>query len=1441
METLSAGGNDGKILTTTLWNQSGTIYINGTSTPLEGYSYNDFCPNASSGSSEKTVTGCTNTADSQILYYWLEQGKDLTFNVTSGNYFYLETDTSEDGELGKAYYLSDTASVGEGTLSVLNTALSSTDKLADGDFIAALNFYCGVNNHSIYGTGDGSSSGTSTFWWSGEFTDGTNAAAFAAAGFDSYRFISRGANQTIWDDDGLSDVGFSLVRENMDYGEPIRVGVPGHAIYLDGYRTSGSGYEYHLNFGWGSDTSTRWYTEAELSNSTDDGNLDAPLYLSYIIMDLSPDITVNVTSADGGYYGGSFLRGIERINQIVNEKSTTFSFDDSVRNSVIKMESSAPVTSKVDVDFQNINAAVITTASSLLSSARGMSFAFDDGAMGVNSSSANYVINETGNYALDISMNSSYLYSGYYSAGAEALNDLLYRASGSGYSYGEFDDSFYATIKGNAVKSGSAADIITLSSGSGIYGGLDLGGGSNVLNIENGSVFCGSFTGSADTLTVNMTVGSPDYSGPMVVVKDSSSFSSFCNATGGVLNVKLTEDVITMPKVYNLLYGASSDAVKNFSVSLTAPGVSGKILDYGNREYGNYILSYEGSNLGLLYLPGSVEKDRVNLYYGDYLVNSGKTMSGISVGSGLRLEVLAGGCAETIAVNASGLVELYSGGNASGNTISAGGTMNVNGGASVSDTVVAGMMNVKSAAQAANITVSAGGMVNLSSGGVLTGSLKIADGGSVEASGGTILLDISSADPTSSSPIVENISLISGSPNFILNMDDYQAEGDYILATGASGMNDPITVRNESHELGTLTVNSTLRSGGYSCSLNVTDDGSLGLTVAHADQTVMIEHSGSVSGAKNSAETLMLKPDFSGIYNLYGSFDEKLNGSVVTLYNGKNKVGTGTVKDGKLLFNNGKTVLLDSGIQYSVVLKNNGKGEIGSQYSFTYTLQAVSVYWKGSHDNDTPDGRPAVVVTGKPQELTNGWVGFSNAVDYQKFELAYAASLSLSILANDKITVTVYGQNMRSLQSVTLKNNGGLQISETTRNKLLDAGTYYLKVESATASRGGRGGDYSVSIGSSSFFFDKGDKSDDSRASALDLGNISDSGVLVPDGWVGFGDTVDYMKINLATAAKLSFTMNASDAVKFQIMNAAGKVLQTTNVKANVAVNTREIMLNAGEYYLAVTSTNASKGGNADYSLSVNGNSKFFTNGDNSDDKYQDAKNLGTITAAGTLESNWVGFGDEYDYRKFTLESGAKLSFTVSSSDAVKFTVWKLVGSKLKSLQNISVGAGKTADTKDLLLNAGDYYISMQSTNASKGGNADYSLSVNGNSKFFPAADNSDDTWKKASSQSAKLPGEEITGWVGFGDPADFIKFELDSAGQISLDMDSVTAKAYGAKEIKLSCLDQNGKSVALSRFDSNTLISNKEVSAGIYYLGVTCANVKKFDTSYSVTTGLLA
>ena len=281
--------NDGKILTTTRWNQSGNIYVSvdGRQTRLAEV-YNKYCPNISSTNSSKSVTGCTNTTDSQILYYWLEQGYDFFFSISSSDYFVLASDS-------KTYYCSETSRVGEGTISQINAILKSSDRIGNGDFIAALNYYCGVKNHSTYG------SSTGTSWWSGTYSDGTNAAVFRAAGFDSYYFVSKTSSTKLFSGGAITEVGYSVLRENFDYGEIVSVGIPGHSIYMDGYRYNSSSkqYEYHLNYGWGlSASESKWYTVAQLE----------ALKINYVTIDLTPEIRVNVTSDRGDYYGGSLLR-----------------------------------------------------------------------------------------------------------------------------------------------------------------------------------------------------------------------------------------------------------------------------------------------------------------------------------------------------------------------------------------------------------------------------------------------------------------------------------------------------------------------------------------------------------------------------------------------------------------------------------------------------------------------------------------------------------------------------------------------------------------------------------------------------------------------------------------------------------------------------------------------------------------------------------------------------------------------------------------------------------------------------------------------------------------------------------------------------------------------------------------------------------------------------
>ena len=221
-----SGAADGRILTSTEWEQSGQVYLNGKY--VSGYTYNRYCPYVSSDNKVHSDTGCTNTADAQVIYYHLSNGAQLDLSVSSSDHFHLKSRRNQD------FYLSETALFGEGTISVLNALLADIGHYASADFIAALNFFCGVKNHSTYGESTSTTVSTGTFW------DGTeNLKAYRAAGFDSYFSISY-TNTTFFITKSRkyepTETAYSIIRENLDYGEPVRVDIPEHSIYLDGYR-----------------------------------------------------------------------------------------------------------------------------------------------------------------------------------------------------------------------------------------------------------------------------------------------------------------------------------------------------------------------------------------------------------------------------------------------------------------------------------------------------------------------------------------------------------------------------------------------------------------------------------------------------------------------------------------------------------------------------------------------------------------------------------------------------------------------------------------------------------------------------------------------------------------------------------------------------------------------------------------------------------------------------------------------------------------------------------------------------------------------------------------------------------------------------------------------------------------------------------------------------
>ena len=409
----------------------------------------------------------------------------------------------------------------------------------------------------------------------------------------------------------------------------------------------------------------------------------------------------------------------------------------------------------------------------------------------------------------------------------------------------------------------------------------------------------------------------------------------------------------------------------------------------------------------------------------------------------------------------------------------------------------------------------------------------------------------------------------------------------------------------------------------------------------------------------------------------------------------------------------------------------------------------------------------------------NNFVGKDDKTDYAKIVLDHSARLSFAVNSTDAAKFVICSMvagtgrkagtyTMKTLQTTTLKQEKNATVyAANTSPLLLEAGEYYISMQSTNKKNGEAFYNVSLNGDASEFFPDSGNddwtdlkESGGNSSEYGEVGTLNASSDCVLDGWVGFGDSIDYAKFSLASAAKLSFTLNATDAAKFTVYTLSKdkkgkwtlKSLQATTLSKpktaeEYSATTKTLVLNAGEYYFSMQSTNAAKGGSAYYDAYINdATAAFFVDHDDGAnnwvyDKSTKALNsadnfITTEITAGTGEilldeagsgmtgwNNYVGYGDEADYGKITLSENAKLSFSIEAADASKFVIYSLTEQNgkytLKALQTTALKKAKgasvyTATTKVLSLAAsGEYYISMQSTNAKKGGAAYYNVQLN--------------------------------------------------------------------------------------------------------------------------------
>ena len=220
--------------------------------------YNKYCP-IYPVTGERCVVGCTNTAASQIIYYWIQNGLlDFTLSLADSDAYqsnrYIMIESSDNPESGHLSFAE-------------TNKLLQNFNILDENCIAALCFAAGVVQQADY-----TSKETSTAW---------NGDLFIRAGFEK----DEAAEQH---ESGMSY--YDVLAYELLHGRPTGVSVrsQSHAIVADGYDSSRN--MFHLDFGWGDET-TRWYTVEEMDALRLYGGINGYIPVA------SPDLTIDNLSA----------------------------------------------------------------------------------------------------------------------------------------------------------------------------------------------------------------------------------------------------------------------------------------------------------------------------------------------------------------------------------------------------------------------------------------------------------------------------------------------------------------------------------------------------------------------------------------------------------------------------------------------------------------------------------------------------------------------------------------------------------------------------------------------------------------------------------------------------------------------------------------------------------------------------------------------------------------------------------------------------------------------------------------------------------------------------------------------------------------------------------------------------------------------------------------
>jgi len=882
----------------------------------------------------------------------------------------------------------------------------------------------------------------------------------------------------------------------------------------------------------------------------------------------------------------------------------------------------------------------------------------------------------------------------------------------------------------------------------------------------------------------------------------------------------------------NVLWGAlASTASIEDGAAMTVSG-GGSAVDVTVAKGGKLLVEDSGFVSGLTSVGGEVSVGCSGTLTGDTQVADGGkvVVSGYSSFLDGQATVYGGG---TVSVESDGTI-------AAAITVKAGGGVSVGAGGWLTG----------------QLTVETGAEISVGAGGWLTGQLTVETGATVAmAEGSFYSFDISGISEPSDQPLLNDYSVLSGDPGIAITVSPYgQTHGTYILADNAAGFDETVTVYYDyygsRYTWGEISLDSgPVQFGDDFYTLTLSEENQLVLTVGD-----YIADNGP-DGGWNNVDKLWDKkakkpvdPDKGGIYDSGATILDKYYTSPIPLDKPLTIDQSFVEHDEKTItYNNFVGKITGKGFDPDTDDSDCGKFVLntGARLSFNVTARAAGkfvIY----QITETPDKKDPSKTNYSLKKIQTTSISVKKKTTYSAVSTK-AVYLEAGTYFFSMETRIDKKKDTECFYNVELNYDGTAKKPATTFYSDDDNGWNNYLYDKKTKT-----------LNPSAFMLMETDfKVNGTSNIEMDCEKpVAEGAPEVEGGWssfVGFGDAADFARINPYYPADATFSVTATGASKFTVWSLTVKgtdsktgntlytmkALKTVTLKKNATTGLFSAAINdllldrlsstsdyyVG-YYVSMEATSPKKDTCVYYNATVdnhaywstdsggnkylydkkkdpaNYNPNLYTNnldpGGEPKKVYVDSKNTvdGGFYPGGEYKSysNFVGFGDEWDYAEISLSGPGTLSFTVDAysegliekaSANLKFTVYSLekvvnggkVTWKQKTLlatQTITVDKQigyvneatikKTVSVKEATSDDVKYFVSVQSVGAKKGASVYYNVWAT-----LTSFDESALTMPETASDASALSMPE-TNSLGISDALSFGGYDTDVLADTSLD-----------------------------------------------------------------------